>query len=257
MIAIPLQPFYVWIMVFLRAVFILAFFPLFGELFIPVRARILLAVMIAMVIAAVVPVNAAMFPATIPGFVRLALTEALLGFGVGLIGRILFAIIQFSGQLMGEQMGFGIINAIDPTGSHQVSVVAELLYVLAILLFMAANLHHAFLTTLARSFEILPPGGATLNPGVVKFMMQLGRTLFDLSLRFSMPVLLIIFAINIGMGMIARAVPQINVFVESFPLRIIAGLSVLMLSLGFTVALWQNLFGNLQNMMGEMVRLMK
>lgn len=257
MITLPLEPFYVWCMVFLRTILVLSFFPLFGDQFIPLRVRLILAVMISFALSPVAPLTAAMFPGTMRGLIPLVLTETLLAAGMGLIGRIMFAIVQFSGQLAGEQMGFGIINAIDPTGSHQISIVAEMLYVLSILVFMTADLHHAFLSALAKSFATLPPGGATMNAGVSQFMLDLGRTLFDLALRFAMPIVVVIFAINVALGMIARGVPQINVFMESFPLRIIAGVAVLMASLSYTVSLWENLFGGLEGMMNELARLMK
>lgn len=257
MIQIPLQPFYVWCLVFLRTICLLSFFPLFGQDFIPVRIRIILAAVTALALAPVAPVTAAMFPGTLPGLAQLTLTEMALGFGVGLIGKILFAIVQFSGQLMGEQMGFGIINAIDPTGSRQVAVISEMLYLLSILVFMAADMHHVLLLTLARSFEILPPGGVRVTAGVASYMMGLGSAMFDLSLRFAMPVVLIVFVINVALGMIARGVPQINVFMESFPLRIIAGAGVLMLTLGFMVTLWERMFEGMDGMVGTLIRLMK
>jgi flagellar biosynthetic protein FliR len=257
MIKLPLEPFYVWLMVFLRVAFIIYFFPIFGEDFAPMRVRFLLAVTIAVAVSPVVPVTAAMFPTTTRGLIQLVLTEALLGFGIGLIGKMLFAIIQYSGQLAGEQMGFGIVNAIDPTGSHQVSVVSEMLYVLSILVFLTADLHHVFLAAMVDSYKILPPGGATLNAGVCGYLMSLGSLIFEFSLRFAMPVIVIIFTINVSLGMIARGVPQINVFMESFPLRIIAGIAVLMTSLGFTVSLWENMFGHLDGMMAQLIRLMK
>jgi len=156
MISIPLAPFLIWIMVFMRVIAVITFFPLFGENFIPLRVRVLMAAVIAIALCPVAPVSAAMFPASIPGFIRLVLTETLLGFGLGLIGKILFAIVQFSGQLAGEQMGFGIVNAIDPTGSHQVSVVAEMLYVMSILIFLTSGIHRAFISVLAQSFSTLP-----------------------------------------------------------------------------------------------------
>jgi flagellar biosynthetic protein FliR len=256
MITIPLSPLYVWFLVFLRSGFVLAFFPLVGERFVPLRVRVILAAAIAAALAPVAPFGPEAFPHDMAGLVSLIACEALLGFGIGLIGRILFAIVQFSGQVAGEQMGFGLINAIDPTGSHQISVIAELQYLLAILIFLSTDLHHTFLIVLTQSFTALPPGGATLTPGVADFMMRLGSILFSLSLRFAMPVIVIIFAINVALGLIARAVPQVNVFLESFPLRIIAGVSVMMVSLGITVALWQNMFGDLQAMMTTLVRLM-
>jgi len=256
MFTIPLTPLYVWFLVFMRGAFVLSFFPLFGENFVPLRVRVILAGTIAIALAHVAPFGPEAFPSTIGGFIQLVACEGILGFGIGMIGRIFFAIIQFSGQVAGEQMGFGLINAIDPTGPQQISVVAELQYLLAILVFLTANMHHTFIAVLGQSFSILPPGGATLTPGVSEFMTRLGTALFSLSLRFAMPVIAIIFAINVGLGMIARAVPQINVFLESFPLRIIAGLSVMMLTLSLTATLWQNMFGNLQGMMTSLLHLM-
>jgi flagellar biosynthetic protein FliR len=101
---------------------------------------------------------------------------------------------------MGEQMGYGIVNAIDPTGSHQVSIIAEMLYVLALLLFLASGLHHTLLAVLERSYHVLPPGGEAVTPGLAKYMMGLGTILFDFSLRFAMPVIVIVFTINVALG---------------------------------------------------------
>ncbi|MCH8193881.1 MAG: flagellar biosynthetic protein FliR, partial [Planctomycetes bacterium] len=144
MISIPIDPVLVWMMVFLRTSFLLAFFPLFGEGFVPLRVRILLAVAISFVLTPVVPFGAELFPTSTSGMVAMGLSEALLGVSVGLVGRALFAVVQFSGQIGGEQMGFGLINTIDPTSQSQISVVAELQYLLAILVFLTAGLHHTF-----------------------------------------------------------------------------------------------------------------
>ncbi|HOE96548.1 MAG TPA: flagellar biosynthetic protein FliR [Candidatus Sumerlaeota bacterium] len=257
MISIPLAPIYVGMLIFLRVGLVFLFFPLFGERFVPVRVRLLLGLATAIVLTPVAPVAVAAFPVTPWEFVQLVLMEALLAFGVGIIGRVLFGVVQFSGQIAGEQMGFGLVNAIDPTGAQQISVVAELQYVLAILVFLAAELHHVFIGAIARSFEVLPPGGAVLNAGVVDFVMRLGHVLFLLSVQFAMPVIIIIFCINVALGMVARAVPQINVFMESFPLRIIAGVSMMMIMLSVSVGLWLGMFGDMEGMIGELMGLMR
>lgn len=257
MIQVPLAPFFAWCLVFLRVLFLFSFFPLWGERFVPVRIRILIAVVIAIAVAPVAPVTPAMFPLSVRGLLLVIATEALLGFGFALIGRILFAIVQFSGQIMGEQMGYGIINAIDPTESRQVSVIAEMLYLMSVLLFLAADLHHVLLATVVNSFHTLAPGGAALGAGLARFMLDLGTTLFELSLRLAMPIIVIVFAINVGLGMIARGVPQINVFMESFPLRIIAGVSVLLLMLGIMASQWEVMFSGMEGLLVRMIGLMK
>ena len=256
MITIPLEPVLVWMLVFLRVGFVLAFLPLIGERFVPARVRVMMALVIALALAPVAPVTAAHFPLTIGAMAWLVLTEAMLGFSVGFIGRVMMAVVQFSGQVAGEQMGFGLINTIDPTGSNQISVIAELQYLMAIMVFLALDLHLSFLAAAAASFHTLPPGSAVVGAGLTAMMMDLGRTLYSLSLSLAMPVILIVFSINVGLGMIARAVPQMNIFLESFPLRILAGISILLLSLGFTVTIWEQMFAGLDGMLARTLDLM-
>lgn len=253
---IPLAPFFVWIMVFMRVALVFAMFPLISERFVPVRIRILIAAMISLAITPVAPFDASLFPLTGGGMARLVACEALLAFSVGFIGRAMFAIIQFAGQIAGQQMGFGLINSIDPTGSNQVSVIAEMQYVLAVLIFFLADLHHIFLSVAIGSFEVLPPGAARLTPELSGHMMELGRMLFSLALQFAMPVIAVIVALDVALGLIARAVPQLNVLFESFPIRIIGGLSITMLSLGFTVTMWEHMFDNMQHMIIDVIGLM-
>ncbi|MEN6625666.1 MAG: flagellar biosynthetic protein FliR [Candidatus Sumerlaeia bacterium] len=256
MIQIPLEPFYVFMLVLIRVGFIMAFFPLMGETFIPVRVRVLMAFVISLAIAPVAPVTAAQLPGSIMGFALLVLSEALFGFAIGFVGKIVFAIIQFAGQIAGEQMGFGLVNAIDPTGSHQTSVVAELQYVMAVLIFLAGNFHHGFLAAAAASFQTLPPGAAVAGNGLAALMSGLGGMMFAMAVKFAMPIIVIVFAINVGLGMIARAVPQINVFMESFPLRIMAGVSVLLISIGFMATQWQNMMGGIDGMLMSVIKAM-
>lgn len=254
MIRIPLEPFYGWLLVFVRTGFILGLFPLIGERFIPVRIRLIMVMAVAAAIAPTVTIPTAL-PSTGIGYIMLILAEALLGISVALIGRILFAVIQYAGQIAGEQMGFGMINAINPE-SHQISIVAETQYLLAVLIFLVSDLHHVIIAAIAHSYELVPAGGAIASEGLTRLMMGMGGMLFSLSVQLAMPVIVIVFAINVGLGMIARAVPQVNVFMESFPLRIVAGLSILLISLGFTMAVWQDAMGRMGNIIQHALELM-
>jgi flagellar biosynthetic protein FliR len=241
----------------MRAGLILGFFPVIGERFVPVRVRIVLSGVIALALMPVVNVGASSFPQSGAATMALIGQEALLAFGIALIGRIMFATMQFAGQIAGEQMGFGLVNAIDPTGSSQISVVAELQYLMAILLFFAMNLHHPILRLIAWSFEVLPPGTAVATASASALMLDLGGVMFSLAVGFAMPIIVVVFAINLGLGMIGRAVPQINVFMESFPLRIIAGVAVTMLIIGTLGELWIEMCGEMERSMGHLVRLMQ
>lgn len=255
MIQIPLGPFLAWALVFLRVSMVLTFFPILGDRYLPVRIRIMVCAALALVLTPMVPVSGADFPTSGMGIALLALTEGMLAMGLAFIGKVLFAVIQTSGQLIGQEIGYGVVNAIDPS-SHQVTAVAEMQYLLAVMIFFAADLHHVVIEALAMSFTVLKPGAAVMSAGAVDLVVRLGGTMYALAVGFAMPVIVINFALNVALGMISRAVPQLNVFVESFPLRIVAGLSLMMLSLGFTVALWQEMFGEMGGMFEEYMRLL-
>lgn len=256
MISVPLDPFLVWLMVFLRTAFLFGFFPIFGDGFVMLRVRLLLASLIAMVLTPVVEVDAASFPETMPAMIMMIGSEAMLGFAFGLVGKIMFAVIQFSGQIAGQQMGFGLINTLNPSSARQISVVAEMQYLLSVLVFLISDFHHLLISVLAVSFQVLAPGQAAFNSGVAEYFLQMGVTLFDLAVRFSMPVVIVVFAVNMGMAMIGRAVPQVNIFLESFPIRIMAGLVVIIASLGLLVRLWLQMFETLGPSLGELLRLL-
>jgi flagellar biosynthetic protein FliR len=109
---------------------------------------------------------------------------------------------------------------------------------------------------IAWSFTAVPPGGAAMSGPAVGLLMSLGSTMFRLALGFAMPVIVIVFAINMSLAMVARAVPQINIFMESFPLRIIAGLAVVMFGLGAMASMWTTLFEDMERSMARFVQLL-
>lgn len=256
MISIPLEPLYVGMMVFFRLTLILAFFPIFGESYTPLRVRVLLAVAMSWAIAGVVPVQAAVFPESLPQLLLFLGSETLIGFTMATIVRMTLSIIQMSAQVAGEQMGFGLVNALDPANFSEISVIANMLYMGAILLFFATGVHLDAFAIFLRSFEVIPPGGAGIDLEFSRFIIKLAVFMFDAALQLAMPVIIIVFTITITLGMIAKAVPQINLFIESFPLRIIAGVAITLVTLGLVVQIWQNIYEQMVGWLETALRLM-
>lgn len=256
MITIPLEPFYVWALIFIRVTFVLAFFPILGDAYLPVRVRMLMGMAVAAVMAPVAHFGPEAFPANPGAFIMCMVSEAGVGLALGTIGRIMFAIVQFAGQLAGEQMGFGMVNAIDPGEQSEVSVVAEIQYLSAIILFYALDMHHVLFMALARSYELLGPGEAVMTQGASLFMVKLGTMVYALSVRFAMPVLTTIFAIHVSLGLVNKAVPQINVLFEGFPVKIFSGLSVTAATLGFLATQWHWMFDRMEGLMLSVMKLM-
>ena len=252
-IEIPLSPVLMFLLAFLRVLFFLSFLPIFGDLFTPLRVRILLAATAAFVFAPLLAPGVAVLPSTFGEFFALMASEALLGMALGFVGRVLFGAVQFAGGIMGEQIGFNMAGVMDPSQGTQVPIMAEILYIFALLLFFTSNSHHLFFGALARSFDQAPPGFLALTTDLAAFFSQKVSTMIWIAVQMSLPIIALIFAANVAMGMVAKAVPQLNVFLESFPIRIMAGLFLLA---GTTGLLARHIAGMFSNSKADLLQVL-
>lgn len=210
--------------VLVRVGMILALLPIFGETFAPARVRALVALGLTACLVPVVPVDPAAMPTTLGGLALALLPEFLLGLAIGLTARMVFAAVQFAGQLAGEQIGFGIANVIDPSNSAQISITAQIYYLFALLLFLALDGHHVLLAALVGSFEVVPMFTVRVSDELIGFLCGEVLHMFRLAVMIAAPVVAAMLLSNLALGLIAKAVPQINIFIESFTIHIILGL---------------------------------
>jgi flagellar biosynthetic protein FliR len=159
-------------------------------------------------------------------------TELVAGAVMGLAVSALFACVHLGGQLMGTQMGFAIVNVIDPTTAQQVGVVGQILNILALFVFLAFDGHVMMLRALFESFHTLPLGGGEPNQAIIlSELVRMGAKLFEYGLRLALPITCVVLLVNVGLATIARTVPQVNVFMFGFIISIGLGLFVLIMSL--------------------------
>ena len=157
--------------------------------------------------------------------------EVIMGLVIGYAVLLLFIGIQFAGQLAGLQMGFGIVNVIDPASHDQVSIIGQFLNILAILLMLTLDGHHIILNGLMTSFDAVPLGGVVLKAPVAQKIMVLTTEVFVIAIKVSAPIMIALFLISTAMGVLARTVPQMNVFIVGFPVQLAVGMSVLVATL--------------------------
>ena len=181
----------------------------------------------------------------------------MIGVFIGFTAKLIFAGIQLAGQLIGFQMGFAIANVIDPTRGSQISVIAEFQYMLALLLFLLMDGHHIFLYAIAESFRIIPPLGFHYSGQILQTMIGFINNMFVIAVKVGAPIIAILFFVSIGLGMIARTVPQINVFVVGFPLQIAVGLIGIGLTLPFFLKIVAGSFLQLQGEVSLLLNMMK
>jgi flagellar biosynthesis protein FliR len=207
--------------------------PVFSLIALPVNIRVLFVLALsAMLVSAMDP----RFPGpTIdsPGSLALAAaTEFALGsiLAFGLLAG--FAAFQFAGRIMDIQLGFGVAGLIDPTTRNQAPLLGTILNMAAVLTFFLVGGHRLLLRGLAFSLQQIPPGAALTSVPLDRVLAQFGAMFVHAAL-LSAPVMTVVLLVDIAMAMMARTMPQMNVFIIGLPLKILVGLVVLAISLGF------------------------
>jgi flagellar biosynthetic protein FliR len=173
------------------------------------------------------------------------LSELAIGLLIGLAARIMFAAVELAGQVIGFQMGLGIVSVFDPFTQDRTSLVAQFKNLIAMLLFFTFNAHHLFLNAVAKSYEFVPLAGMNISQPLVQLMINVVSGMFVLALQIGAPILAINMFVSVGLGIVARTVPQINVLIVSFPLTIGVGLFALGVSMPFVAEVLKNAFNSM------------
>lgn len=223
---------------------LLAALPVFSGRTIPIKVKLGLVLTLSLMLAPSIPMpTVSLDPMILVGGM---LSEMTIGVTIGLAVRLLFGALEVAGELLGIQMGFGAVHLFDPTTSQQTPMIAQFFTMLASLIFLSLNAHLFAMATIIHSYEAIPAFGAHLSSHLGEEILLLSQRMFTIGLKLSAPVLITILLINVLMALLGRAVPQVQVFVLSFPITIAGGLLVLSLGMPFTVALIGSEFEQLQ-----------
>jgi len=170
------------------------------------------------------------------------------------VAQLIFGAVQMAGQLAGIQMGIGLANLIDPQSQEHITSLAQWQNLLALLVFLSVDGHHILIRAVADSFRVLPLGGGL--PGAPGFglVLDLAGGLFVVALKVAAPVLVLLLLVNAAMGVLAKLIPQLNVFIVGFPLNVAAGLFVVAASQPFTVRLLMTSFSEVGDSLAAVVR---
>lgn len=238
-----------------RVGFIVIFLPLWGEMSTPQVVRVLLILAVTLALTPVTSVDLDRYPETMGGLMVSVGLEATFGFSVGLIVRLMFAAVMVGGQIAGEQMGFAVANVMAPDLSSQITVVANVKYVLALLLFFSMNFHLVLFRAIAQSMEAIPPFQLSPSLEILPFFTALTQTMFVVAIKMAAPVLATMIFVNIALGLTNKAAPQVNVLMESFPIRILLGLFMFSTIVGALAALLRREFLRLDGSFLQLFRM--
>lgn len=232
----------VYLLVLTRVTAFIVTVPFFSYRTIPTTQRVIFAALLAWVMVYTIEAPTLEIDGT---YILLVLKEATVGLFIGLIAYIVMSAIQIAGGFIDFQMGFAIANVIDPQTGAQSPLLGQFFNVLALLLLLTLNAHHMLLDGIFYSYRFVPIDVLWPSFGeerLVEFIAKTFMTTFAIAFQMSIPIVATLFLVDLALGITARTVPQLNIFVVGFPIKI--GVSFLVLVTTFTVmiAMMQKLF---------------
>ena len=204
--------------------------PVFNIRQVPVRFRMLMAVLITLLVQPVLPPSPVVSVFSTDALL-IAVQQILVGVALGFLMQMAFQALIFGGQVMAYSMGLGFANMMDPTNGVQVPVVAQFWLILAMLAFVMMNGHLVLISAIVDTFTVIPVATDGLSRSGIWELLSWGSRMFAAGVLMAMPVIVALLLINIGMGVVSRAAPQLNIFAIGFPITLMMGFLLIWVTL--------------------------
>jgi flagellar biosynthetic protein FliR len=210
--------------------------PIFGSKHIPMKLRIAIALVTATAIFPILPMPKE-FSYNLSEHVVIVMNNVLVGLVIGYVAFLTMTTIQFAGELIDTQLGLSAASSFDPSAGGTVNLMRRLHFYMAMMVYLIIDGHHTLFTALYRSFQAVPVDQmAVLNGTLVRDIISLTACkLMLLGVQLCAPTLAALFIVQMALGLTARAAPQMNVFMISFPVNILVGTSMLAASIPYTL----------------------
>jgi flagellar biosynthetic protein FliR len=238
-----------FMLIFARIGTMVMLLPGIGEQNMPMRVRLTMALVLTAVL---LPAHQKAYTIDLSALgplLLMAVQEILIGAVLGMTARLAISALQIAGSVVAQQFGLGFVTAIDPTQNQQGLLVGNFLTLLGITLIFATDLHHLVIEALNDSYNIFQPGEMPLAGDVAKHITQVVATSFRIGIQLAAPFLVFGLLFNLGLGVLARLMPQMQVFFIGLPLSILLGLLLLMLVVG---AMMGTFIGYIEGVLGAL-----
>lgn len=250
-----LQRIDIFLLLFVRMLGLFVTAPIWSNRLIPVQMRIALAFGTSLI---VVPLFREMpLPASLGALATLVVREILVGMVIGFVSALIMSAVQLAGQILDLNMGLSMVNLLDPMTNTQMPVIGNFMFILAILIFFTINGHHMLLQAVMDSYALVPVGEAVVTTTLAEALVDMGASLFLIGFKVAAPVLAALFLTTVALGVLNRAVPQMNVFVVGMPVQLGVGIFMLMVVLPLFVSFLHVIFRGMSADILTLLRLLK
>jgi flagellar biosynthetic protein FliR len=238
-----------FLLTFARVGTMVMLMPGVGELNLPARVRLTIALVLTAVL---LPSHQKAYTVDLTAMapvLTMLVQEIVIGVVIGLTARLAVSALQVAGSVVAQQLGLGFVTAVDPTQNQQGVLVGNFLTLLGITLVFATNMHHMVIAAMNDSYTIFQPGEMPLVGDAAQHVTRVVATAFRIGIQLSAPFLVFGLLFNLGLGVLSRLMPQMQVFFIGLPLSIMLGLLLLLLVVG---AMMGTFVGYLQGVLGQL-----
>ena len=222
--------------------------PFFSLRDVPQKVKLLLSFAITLIAYFVIPYESLEYEGVI-GYAGIIISEALAGIILGLFANLAMYILSFAGQLADMEIGFSMVMQMDPSNGMQVTITSNILTYAVTLVMIVTNLHLYILKAIIDSFVLVPLGNVTFSPLFYQGYLTFILDYMVLGFRIILPVFAALLMVNAILAVLAKAAPQMNMFVIGFQLKIFVGLAVLLLMMKFLPSISELIFEEMITMM--------
>lgn len=215
--------------------------PIYGTHTVPARVKLIIAVALTMMVAPILPKTKYIDPLSFDGLV-VTFHQVLIGIAIGFMVTILFGALVTGGQIVAQLMGLGFAAMMDPQNGVSVPVIGQFYTILATFVFLILNGHLILVDLLVSSFQTMPVGEFGLSADKIWQLILWSKWIFAAAVVIALPAITALLLVNIAFGVITRAAPQLNIFAVGFPITILLGFIVILVSLPYFIPKIQQLF---------------
>lgn len=226
---------------FVRIAAFVSVAPIFGTHTVPMRVRLMIAIALAMIAAPVLPKMKFIDPLSYEGIV-VTFHQVLIGLAIGFTMTLIFSVLITGGQMVAQLMGLGFASMMDPQNGVSVPVVGQFYTIMATLIFLVLNGHLVLIDLLVSSFQTLPVGEFGLSIDKIWQFVLWSKVIFVGALMIALPAVTALLLVNVAFGVMTRTSPQLNIFAVGFPITILLGFILILITLPYFIPKLQQLF---------------
>jgi flagellar biosynthetic protein FliR len=243
----------VLMLVFVRALGMLLMVPILSNRNVPYMSKIALTFFLSVIVITTIDLEMTVASTDVVNFAIAVLFEFITGWLIGFAAYIVFSILTLAGQFIDAQIGFSMVNVFDPLSQIQLTITGNLYYYLLIMVTLMTSAHHMFIRALVDSYTLIPLGRMALTPELQETFFGYMNQYFGLALQISAPIFFVMIITNVVLGILARTVPQLNMFVIGFPIKILFGLLTLYVTLALFGTVSDLIINDTESLMRDVI----